>query len=312
MASPFLSRTTRNCACIGRALAFGPALRMDRHHCISSAFHSFADSSPVHVSNFPTNTLASCPVKLKFIFGNSTLQHYGLSTSSTQTAEDASLSSPEESNVEQTNVSGKLDDGDVQKEKTNDEELDFSIDDLVKLVDEKEELLKLKHKEIEKMQDKVLRSYAEMENVWDRTKREAENSKKFAIQNFAKSLLDVADNLGRASSVVKESFSKIDVSEDTSGSVPLLNTLLEGVDMTNKQLADVFKKFGVEKFDPINERFDPHRHHALFQIPDSSKPPGTVASVLKAGYMLHDRIIRPAEVGVTEAVKADGGESCDK
>lgn len=64
----------------------------------------------------------------------------------------------------------------------SDEEPDFSIDDLVKLVDEKEELLKLKHKEIEKMQDKVLRSYAEMENVLDRTKREAENSKKFAIQ----------------------------------------------------------------------------------------------------------------------------------
>ncbi|RRT67169.1 hypothetical protein B296_00009085 [Ensete ventricosum] len=108
-----------------------------------------------------------------------------------------------------------------------------------KLVAEKEELLKLKHKEIEKMQDKVLRSYAEMENVMDRTKREAENSKKFAIQNFAKSLLDVADNLGRASSVVKESFSKIDASKDTVGAVPLLKTLLEGVEMTEKQLSEV-------------------------------------------------------------------------
>lgn len=68
---------------------------------------------------FFSSQLASCPVKSKFIFGNSTLQHYGLSTSSTQTAEDASHSSPEESNVEQTNVSGKMDDGDVKKEKTN-------------------------------------------------------------------------------------------------------------------------------------------------------------------------------------------------
>ncbi|KAK9133155.1 hypothetical protein Scep_012683 [Stephania cephalantha] len=181
----------------------------------------------------------------------------------------------------------------------SDTEGDLSFDDLVKLVAEKEELLKTKHKEMEKMQDKVLRSYAEMENVMERARREAENSKKFAIQNFAKSLLDVADNLGRASSVVKESFSKIDTSNDTAGAVPLLKTLLEGVEMTEKQLAEVFRKFGVEKYEALNEPFDPNRHNAVFQLPDASKPAGTVAAVLKAGYMLHDRVIRPAEVGVT-------------
>ncbi|KAK6934506.1 GrpE nucleotide exchange factor [Dillenia turbinata] len=190
----------------------------------------------------------------------------------------------------------------------SDSEEDLSRDDLVKLVAEKEELLKMKHKEIEKMQDKVLRSYAEMENVMDRTRREAENSKKFAIQNFAKSLLDVADNLGRASSVVKESFSKIDVSKDSAGAVPLLKTLLEGVEMTEKQLAEVFKKYGIEKYDPLNEQFDPHRHNAVFQIPDGSKVPGTVAVVLKPGYMLYDRVIRPAEVGVVQEVNNNQAE----
>ncbi|WOL18881.1 hypothetical protein Cni_G27678 [Canna indica] len=191
----------------------------------------------------------------------------------------------------------------------SDAEMDLSFDDLVKLVADKEELLKLKHKEIEKMQDKVLRSYAEMENVIDRTKREAENSKKFAIQSFAKSLLDVADNLGRASSVVKDSFAKIDESKDSVGAVPLIKTLLEGVEMTEKQLTEVFKKFGVEKFDPLNEQFDPHRHLAVFQMPDSSKPPGTVAAVLKSGYMLYDRVLRPAEVGVTDALNNDTDKS---
>ncbi|OVA20038.1 GrpE nucleotide exchange factor [Macleaya cordata] len=191
----------------------------------------------------------------------------------------------------------------------SDAEDDLSMDDLVKLVAEKEELLKAKHKEIEKMQDKILRSYADMENVMDRTRREAENSKKFAIWNFAKSLLDVADNLGRASSVVKESYSKIDPSKDTVGAVPLLKTLLEGVEMTEKQLIEVFRKFGVEKFDPMNEQFDPHRHLAVFQIPDASKPPGTVATVLKSGYMLYDRIIRPAEVGVTQASENKSDQS---
>lgn len=191
----------------------------------------------------------------------------------------------------------------------SDSERDLSFDDLVKLVAEKEEMLKLKHKEIESMQEKVLRSYAEMENVTGRTKREAENSKKFAIQNFAKGLLDVADNLGRASSVVKDSFSKIDSSKDSVGAVPLIKTLLEGVEMTEKQLAEVFRKFGLEKFDPVNEHFDPNRHHALFQVPDASKPPGTVAAVLKPGYILHDRVIRPAEVGVTEALNDDSSRN---
>ncbi|XP_042435939.1 grpE protein homolog 2, mitochondrial-like isoform X1 [Zingiber officinale] len=152
------------------------------------------------------------------------------------------------------------------------------------------------------MQDKVLRSYAELENVIVRTKREAERSKKFAIQSFAKDLVDVADNLGRALSVAKDNFSEIDESKDSIEAVPVIMALLEGVEMTNKQLADVFRKFGVEKFDPLNEQFDPHRHHAVFQIPDSSKLPGTVATVLKPGYMLHDFVIRPAEVGVTRAI----------
>ncbi|KAL5729785.1 GrpE protein 2 [Ranunculus cassubicifolius] len=187
----------------------------------------------------------------------------------------------------------------------SDVESDLSTEDLVKLVAEKEEALKLKHKEIEKMNDKVLRTYADMENLMERTKREAENSKKIAVQNFAKSLLDVADNLGRASSVVKDGFSKVDTSKDTVGAVPLLKTLLEGVEMTDKQLLEVFRKFGLEKYDPINEQFDPNRHNAVFQMPDASKPAGTVASVLKPGYMLHDRVIRPAEVGVAEAPNSE-------
>ncbi|MBA0792249.1 hypothetical protein Gohar_016765 [Gossypium harknessii] len=159
------------------------------------------------------------------------------------------------------------------------------------------------------MKDKIVRTLAEMENVMARTRREADNSKKFAVQNFAKDLLDVADNLGRASAHVKGSFSKIDESNDTAGAVPLLKTLLEGVEMTEKQLGEVFRKYGVEKFDPTNEPFDPNMHNAVFQVPDNSKPPGTVAHVLKAGYMLYDRVIRPAEVSVTQAPDPDADKN---
>ncbi|XP_068642225.1 grpE protein homolog 2, mitochondrial-like isoform X3 [Aristolochia californica] len=180
----------------------------------------------------------------------------------------------------------------------SDKEEDLSVDDLVKLVVEKEELLKAKQKEVELMKDKALRSYAEMENVIERTKRESENLKKFAIQSFAKSFLDVADNLSRASSVGKDSLPKVEQSTDPAEGARRLKELLEGVEMTVKQLTEVFKKFGVEKYDPLDELFDPNRHHAVVQIPDPSKPPGTVAAVIKTGYTLHDRIIRPAEVVV--------------
>lgn len=198
----------------------------------------------------------------------------------------------------------QIKESDSESEISSDEEKEISTEDLIRIVQEKEDLLKKKHNEIKVMQEKVLRSYAEAENVMDRARREAENTKKFAIQvffyltyrelvndvcnileshlsilvefpvlffselyylkdfrccqiranysssvlliyntsqSFAKSLLDVADNLSRASSVVKESFSKIDTSKDSSGAAPLLKTLLEGVAMTEKQLSDVIQ-----------------------------------------------------------------------
>ncbi|KAG2642453.1 hypothetical protein PVAP13_2KG279400 [Panicum virgatum] len=233
-------------------------------------------------------------------YSSSIFQKFGFSSVSPQQS-DKEVKEPKDQ--ESTSVGSNEDSSSSGSEKASEqgtEDVDMSKDDLVKLVHEKEELLKAKDDEIKDMKDKVLRSYAEMENIMARTKRESENSKKYAIQNFSKSLLDVADNLARASSVVKESFSKIDTSKYSGGAVPLLRTLLEGVDMTDKQLAEVLKKFGVEKFDPINEKFDPSRRCAIFQIPDPSKPPGTVASVVKVGYMLHDRVLRPADVGVTE------------
>lgn len=244
----------------------------------------------------------------KVIAGQISLLHNSILSSSAFQRFGISSSASPQANEKTTSKNGGPTTNNPDDAKENDKgqdsgEEDLTLEDLVKLVTEKEELLKTKQEEIEKMKDKVLRTYADMENIMERTKREAENSKKFAIQNFAKSLLDVADNLDRASSVVKESFAKIDTSVDSAGAVPLLKTLLEGVEMTEKQLAEVFKKFGVEKYDPTNEEFDPNRHNAVFQVPDSTKSPDTVAVVLKAGYTLHDRIIRPAEVGVTIAVE---------
>ncbi|OEL15803.1 Protein GrpE [Dichanthelium oligosanthes] len=240
-------------------------------------------------------------------YSTSIFQRFGFSSVSPQ-QNDKEVKEPKDQESASHGFNEDCSSGSEKASEQGIEDLDLSKDDLVKLVHEKEGLLKSKDDEIKDMKDKVLRSYAEMENVMARTKRESENSKKYAVQNFSKSLLDVADNLARASSVVKESFWKIDTSKDSAGAVALLKTLLEGVDMTDKQLAEVLKKFGVEKFDPLNEKFDPSKHCAIFQIPDPSKPPGTVASVVKVGYMLHDRVLRPAEVGVTEGTAIDETE----
>ncbi|XP_027343652.1 grpE protein homolog 2, mitochondrial isoform X2 [Abrus precatorius] len=237
---------------------------------LSNQFHSLLHQSPNKLIPIQANLLSQVNSSLTWRFGVS-------SSASPEHASD----DPEKTSEEAKVTDERAEAADRTKESDVESECDLSRDDLIKLVSEKAELLKLKHKEIEKMQDKVLRTYAEMENVMDRTRREAENSKKFAIQSFAKSLLDVADNLGRASSVVKDSFSKIESPADSAEAAQLLKTLLEGVEMTEKQLSEVLKKFGVEKFDPTNEAFDPHRHNAIFQIPDASKPPGTVGIVLK-------------------------------
>ncbi|GMI63780.1 mitochondrial GrpE 1 [Hibiscus trionum] len=269
-------------------------------------FHSLACESP-------EKGIANDVFKLQYSNLNfSAFRRFGISSSaSPEPAGKEHGSTVENNGGDPAKPSGDTNPGEAEVTKESDSEGDgdLTMADMVKLVEEKEELLNAKQKEIEQMKDKVVRTLAEMENVMARTRREAENSKKFAIQNFAKGLLDVADNLGRASTHVKGSFSKIDESKDTAGAVPLLKTLLEGVEMTEKQLGEVFRKFGVEKFDPTNEPFDPHRHNAVFQVPDNSKPPGTVAHVLKAGYMLYDRVIRPAEVGVTQATENDAAEN---
>ncbi|CAF2245506.1 unnamed protein product [Brassica napus] len=307
LASRILSRVSRS-AGLRSSLSAAALPARNQAPIFSNRYHSL-------VHNF-SQKLVAAHVPLDSF----SLQRFSLSsTSTTPESHEKESSNTEASKTAEANESGPDSESKASAGKgakraavsesdseSGDDEEEMSKDDLVKLVAEKEELLSVKEEEIKQMKDKVLRTYAEMENVMDRTRRDAENTKKYALQNFAKSLLDVADNLGRASSVVKESFSKLDeTSKDSAaGAAPLLKTLLEGVEMTEKQLAEVFKKFGMEKYDPINEPFDPNRHNAMFQVPDASKPEGTVAHVLKSGYTLYDRVIRPAEVGVTQ-----GGES---
>ena len=132
---------------------------------------------------------------------------------------------------------------------------------------------------------------ADAENVRQRTRKELEDKEAFAIQKFAKELLDTADILTMALDAVPE---KERGNEATNTE---LKNLYTGVNMTRSELLKTFKKFGVEPFDPKGEKFDPNLHTALFQAPIQGQEPGTIFQVTKIGYKIKDRILRSAQVG---------------
>jgi molecular chaperone GrpE len=144
--------------------------------------------------------------------------------------------------------------------------------------------------EIAEQKDRLLRALAETENVRRRAQREREDASKYAVAGFAKDLLSVADNLRRA----LESLPASEVRDERTRS------LLEGVAATERELLGVFERHGVKRVDPEGERFDHNFHQAIFEAERQGKPGGTVIEVLQPGYVLHDRLLRPAMVGVAK------------
>src|SRR5262249_31278713 len=141
--------------------------------------------------------------------------------------------------------------------------------------------------------DKLLRSLAEMENMRRRTDRQVADARAYAITACARDVLAVADNMNRALSAIDP---QLRATADAG-----LKSLLEGVELTERELHKVLEKHGVKKFEPKGEKFDPNLHQAMYEVPDPSLPNGTVAQVVQAGYMIGDRVLRPALVGVAKA-----------
>jgi len=192
-----------------------------------------------------------------------------------------------------SNAEDKQQEGEEEEEANENGEGEQEGDELTQLRAELEE----KDAKVKDMSDRLLRTLAEMENLRERTRRQAEDAKKFAIQGFCKDLLDVADNLDRAIATVTD----IDDETDVEKVKKMLKSFHEGVVMTEKQLASTFKKNDVVKFNPEGEEFDANMHMALFNVPipaGSDAKAGQVAAVTKVGYTLADRVIRAAEVGV--------------
>src|SRR5579883_2409452 len=144
------------------------------------------------------------------------------------------------------------------------------------------------------LRDKLLRAIAELENFRRRAEREKSEGMKYAVSEFARDMVSIGDNLRRAIEAVQ----KEAVEKD-----PALKTLLEGVEVTERELLKVFERYGITRFDPIGEKFDPHNHEAMIKVDAPNVPADTIVQVLHAGYKIGERILRPAAV-----VVAKGGQ----
>ncbi len=153
------------------------------------------------------------------------------------------------------------------------------------------------------LKDRLLRSIADMENLRNRSRREQEDALKYATTNFARDLLNVSDNLRRA---LESAPDGADTDSDS------LKILRDGIEMTERELLSVFDRHGIEQISPLGEKFDHNKHQAMFKVPGSEAEPGTVIQVVQPGYVLRDRLLRPAMVGVAAEKNNGAGDEPPK
>jgi molecular chaperone GrpE len=180
-----------------------------------------------------------------------------------------------------------FDSDEADDEEAKDEESGWKIGELEGLKEENADL-----------KDRLLRAAAEMENMRRRTERDKADTAKFAVSNFARDTLTIADNIARAIAHIPD---------DAADKDPELKSFLEGIQVTERELMNVMERHGIAKLDPKGERFDPNQHQAMFEVDNKDVADGTIVEVVQPGYVIAERILRPAMVGV-----AKGGEKVKK
>lgn len=192
--------------------------------------------------------------------------------------------SPENKNPENKNPENESPENAVEEETAEEAVAEETPDD--KLVVAVAEIIDLK--------DRLLRAVAETENLRRRADREKADAANYAITAFARDLLSVGDNLRRA-------LDSIPADTDLGDNA---KTLVEGIEMTERELLNMFERHNIKKIDPLGEKFSYDLHQALFEIPDTGKEDGTIVQVMQVGFVIKDRLLRPAMVGV-----AKGGDA---
>jgi molecular chaperone GrpE len=148
--------------------------------------------------------------------------------------------------------------------------------------------------ETNRLRDQWVRAVAETDNIRKRSQRELEETSRYAITGFARDMVSVLENLKRASESIPA---------DQRNGNDLLKTIGEGVDLTLQELLNTFQKFGINRIDPQGQKFDHNLHQAVVQVERDDVPAGTVVQVVQAGYVIHDRLLRPAMVAVSKAAE---------
>lgn len=143
------------------------------------------------------------------------------------------------------------------------------------------------------LKDQLLRAMAETQNLRRRSDKERSDAANYAVTKFARDMLAVSDNLNRALGSLPKDFKLPDE----------LKNLIEGVKMTDRDLLSTFERYGIKKIEPVGEKFDANFHQAMFEVPNTGEENGTIVQVMQCGFVIKDRLLRPAMVGV-----AKGGE----
>ena len=169
-----------------------------------------------------------------------------------------------------------------------------ALDDVVDPQEDELDPIAALEKERDELKDQALRAMAEVENMRRRTERELAQSRKYGHANFARDLLSAVENLKRAVDVLPEDRANLDET---------MKNLVIGVEMISQDISSVLERHGVQVIDPMGEKFDYEKHQAMFEVPTNDAEPGTVMQVAQRGWMLHDRLLTPAMVGVSKAAE---------
>ncbi|MBF0677328.1 MAG: nucleotide exchange factor GrpE [Devosia sp.] len=158
------------------------------------------------------------------------------------------------------------------------------------------------------LRDRLLRSVAEMENLRKRTERDVADTRTYAIAGFARDMLSATDALSRALMVIP--------ADERSTADGTLKSLIEGIELAERETQRLLAKHGVKQIEAAGQKFDPHKHQAMFEVPNTEVPEGTVVQVVQEGFAIGERVLRPAMVGVSKggpaAPPAPNGENIDK
>ena len=164
-----------------------------------------------------------------------------------------------------------------------------------------EEALAAAQAEVASLKDQLLRQIAETENVRRRLEREKQDAGAYAVTSFARDILAVADNLRRA----------LDSVPEAARADPAVANVITGIEMTEREVFNVFNKYGIAPIEALGQKLDPNKHQAMLEIPTNEVEPGTVVQVLQSGFLIKDRLLRPALVAVAKPLDGAPGSTVD-